>query len=87
MRLGADLRGPFIAFFRALGEAMMTIVQWVLLLAPVGVPALVCPVTDGAAPGAVDASACAPALSDAVYTIPVGCRAMSASSTTVSPVW
>src|SRR4051812_26703213 len=36
-------RAPLVSFARALGEAMLVIVQWVVLAAPVGVFALVLP--------------------------------------------
>ena len=37
-------RETLVGFFRALGDAMMTLVRGVILLAPIGVPALVLPV-------------------------------------------
>jgi proton glutamate symport protein len=43
-RLAAEPRERLLGFFRALAEAMMVIVHWVLYLAPVGVFALVYPV-------------------------------------------
>lgn len=43
-RLGSESRSALVGFFRALGEAMMMIVHWVLALAPIGVFALVLPV-------------------------------------------
>jgi Na+/H+-dicarboxylate symporter len=36
----AARREPVVGFFRALGEAMMVLVQWILLVAPIGVFAL-----------------------------------------------
>lgn len=39
-RLPEELRAPFITFFRALAEAMILIVRWILLAGPVGVFAL-----------------------------------------------
>lgn len=39
-RLPAETRAPLAAFFRALGEAMLVIIGWVLALAPLGVFAL-----------------------------------------------
>jgi Na+/H+-dicarboxylate symporter len=38
-----ETRATLLAFFRALGEAMMTLVRGVIWLAPIGVPALVLP--------------------------------------------
>lgn len=52
-RLGAETGAPLLAFFRALGEAMMVVVHWVLLLAPVGVFALMFPVVLSAGLSAV----------------------------------
>lgn len=46
-RLAAEPRERLLGFFRALGEAMMVIVQWVLRLAPLGVFALVVPFAAG----------------------------------------
>lgn len=40
----AASRATLVGFFRALGDAMMTLVRGVILLAPLGVPALVLPV-------------------------------------------
>ncbi|TAK12228.1 MAG: cation:dicarboxylase symporter family transporter [Acidobacteria bacterium] len=40
----AASRATLVGFFRALGDAMMTLVRGVILLAPIGVPALVLPV-------------------------------------------
>jgi Na+/H+-dicarboxylate symporter len=40
----AGSRATLVSFFRALGDAMMTLVRGVILLAPLGVPALVLPV-------------------------------------------
>jgi proton glutamate symport protein len=39
-RLAPDLRAPLLAFFRAVMETMLVIIQWVLWLAPIGVFAL-----------------------------------------------
>jgi proton glutamate symport protein len=39
-RLADDVRAPIVAFFRGIAEAMTLLVQWVLLLAPLGVFAL-----------------------------------------------
>jgi Na+/H+-dicarboxylate symporter len=54
-RLGAEHRGLLLGFFRAVGEAMMVIVGWVLRLAPVGVFALVLPFGVEAGVGVVGA--------------------------------
>ncbi len=42
-KLAPDVRGPLLAFFRGLAEAMLVIVRWVVALAPLGVFALVLP--------------------------------------------
>jgi Na+/H+-dicarboxylate symporter len=42
-KLAPATREPLLAFFRALGEAMLVIVRWVVLVAPLGVFALVLP--------------------------------------------
>jgi Na+/H+-dicarboxylate symporter len=42
-RSPADTRAPLVTFFRALGEALMTLVRGVVWLAPIGVFALVLP--------------------------------------------
>lgn len=47
-RLAPERRTSLLGFFSALGEAMMVIVHWVLLLAPIGVFALVFPISAGA---------------------------------------
>jgi proton glutamate symport protein len=39
----AQARATLVGFFQALGEAMLTLVRWVILIAPVGVFALVLP--------------------------------------------
>lgn len=39
-RLSDEARAPLIIFFRALGEAMLVVINWVLALAPIGVFAL-----------------------------------------------
>lgn len=46
-RLVPERRASLLGFFAALGDAMMVIVHWVLLLAPIGVFALVFPVGAG----------------------------------------
>jgi Na+/H+-dicarboxylate symporter len=52
-RLAPDLRAPLLAFFRAVMETMLVIIQWVLWLAPIGVFALALQV---GASGGVDAA-------------------------------
>jgi Na+/H+-dicarboxylate symporter len=42
-RSPAPARATMVGFFQALGEAMMTLVRWVVMLAPLGVFALVLP--------------------------------------------
>src|SRR5229473_3141386 len=42
-RSPAPARATLVAFFQALGDAMLTLVRWVILIAPVGVFALVLP--------------------------------------------
>jgi Na+/H+-dicarboxylate symporter len=42
-KLAPNVREPLLAFFRALAEAMLVIVHWVVALAPLGVFALVLP--------------------------------------------
>jgi Na+/H+-dicarboxylate symporter len=54
-RLGAESRAALVGFFSALGEALMLIVHWVLVLAPIGVFALVLPVAMNAGVGIVGA--------------------------------
>ena len=49
-------RAPLVAFARALGDAMLLVVRWVVLVAPIGVFALVLPVAahlGGAVAGAI----------------------------------
>lgn len=41
--IAADLRETLMKFFRAVGEAMLTIVGWLIALAPIGVFALILP--------------------------------------------
>lgn len=43
LTLPAERRAPVITFFQGLGEAALTVVRWVLLLAPIGVFALALP--------------------------------------------
>ena len=43
-RTSAAARGSLVAFFQALGDAMLTLVRWIILLAPIGVFALVLPI-------------------------------------------
>ncbi len=42
-RSPAQVRDPLVVFFRGLGEAMLVLVRWIVLLAPIGVFALVLP--------------------------------------------
>ena len=42
-RSSAEVAEPVLRFFRALGEAMLTLVRWVSVLAPLGVFALILP--------------------------------------------
>jgi proton glutamate symport protein len=42
-RSSVESRKPLVDFFRALGDAMLTLVRWIILLAPIGVFALVLP--------------------------------------------
>jgi Na+/H+-dicarboxylate symporter len=43
LRLDANLRAPVLGFFKAIGEATLVIVRWIIALAPVGVLALMLP--------------------------------------------
>lgn len=43
-RTSAAARGSLVAFFQALGDAMLMLVRWIILLAPIGVFALVLPI-------------------------------------------
>jgi len=47
-RISADGRDAVVGFFRALGDAMLTLVRWVVLAAPIGVFALVLPLASRA---------------------------------------
>ena len=50
------VRDTLVDFFRACGDAMLTIVRWVILLAPIGIFALILPLTahlGGAVAGAI----------------------------------
>jgi len=42
-RSAPETRKPLLEFFRALGDAMLVLVRWVIMLAPIGVFALVLP--------------------------------------------
>ncbi|MEO8336763.1 MAG: cation:dicarboxylase symporter family transporter, partial [bacterium] len=44
-RMKAEAAEPVLTFFRALAEAMLTLVRWVIALAPIGVFALIVPTT------------------------------------------
>ena len=55
-RTSEPARGMLIGFFRAIGDAMLVLVRWVILMAPIGVFALVLPLTvhaGGALVGAI----------------------------------
>lgn len=55
-RGAAETRAPLINFFRALGDAMLRLVRWIIVLAPIGVFALVLPLAvhaGGALAGAI----------------------------------
>src|SRR5436305_5844628 len=57
-RSAESTRGPLVALARALGDAMLLIVRWVVLAAPIGVFALVLPLAahlGGAVAGAIGA--------------------------------
>lgn len=43
--LGGESRAMLVSFFRAVGDAMLVLVRWVILLAPAGVFAMVLPLT------------------------------------------
>ena len=43
-RTSAGARASLVAFFQALGDAMLMLVRWIILLAPIGVFALVLPI-------------------------------------------
>ena len=47
-RISADGRAAVVGFFRALGDAMLVLVRWVVLAAPIGVFALVLPLASRA---------------------------------------
>jgi Na+/H+-dicarboxylate symporter len=44
-RMKAEAAEPVLTFFRALADAMLTLVRWVIALAPIGVFALIVPTT------------------------------------------
>ncbi|MEP6834959.1 MAG: dicarboxylate/amino acid:cation symporter [Gemmatimonas sp.] len=44
-RIAPESRSAIVAFFKAVGDAMLVLVRWVILLAPIGVFALVLPLT------------------------------------------
>jgi len=54
-RLPAERREPILAVARGVAEAMLVIVRWLLVLAPLGAAALVLPVTAGAGGAALGA--------------------------------
>jgi proton glutamate symport protein len=43
-RSPAKTRGALVGFFQALGDAMLVLVRWIILLAPIGIFALVLPI-------------------------------------------
>lgn len=43
VRLSASVRAPAVQFFRAISDAMLLLVRWILVLAPIGVFALAVP--------------------------------------------
>ncbi|HEX3867225.1 MAG TPA: cation:dicarboxylase symporter family transporter, partial [Gemmatimonadaceae bacterium] len=45
VRISTDSRDAIVGFFQSLGDAMLVMVRWVVLLAPIGVFALVLPLT------------------------------------------
>ncbi len=44
-RIATESRAAIVGFFKAVGDAMLVLVRWVILLAPIGVFALVLPLT------------------------------------------
>ena len=44
-RIAPESRAAIVGFFKAVGDAMLVLVRWVILLAPIGVFALVLPLT------------------------------------------
>jgi proton glutamate symport protein len=56
-QIAPDLRQIILSFFRGTGEAMLVVVRWVLLFAPVGIFALVLPLAAKMGLGAVGALA------------------------------
>jgi proton glutamate symport protein len=52
-RSPAPSRATLVAFFQALGDAMLTLVRWVVMLAPIGIFALVLPLAAHAGSGLV----------------------------------
>ena len=68
-RISDELGQTLTRFFEGIAEAMLVIVRWVLLLAPVGVFALVLPVATRMGVGAVGALAYYVVLASALYII------------------
>src|SRR4051812_19429680 len=65
-------RAPLVGFARALGDAMLLIVRWVVLLAPIGVFALVLPIAahlGGAVAGAIGVYIAAYSLASIVVSL------------------
>ncbi|MGQ0647411.1 MAG: dicarboxylate/amino acid:cation symporter [Gemmatimonadaceae bacterium] len=48
LRVSADLRTPVLGFFRAVGDATLVIVRWIIAVAPLGVFALMLPMASRA---------------------------------------
>jgi Na+/H+-dicarboxylate symporter len=48
LRLDAELRAPVLGFFRAVGDATLVIVRWIIALSPIGVFALMLPMASRA---------------------------------------
>jgi Na+/H+-dicarboxylate symporter len=71
-RSAAPVRTTLTQFFQALGEAMLTLVRWVVMLAPVGVFALVLPLAAHAG------AALAGAIGFYVVAYSVGCLVVTA---------
>ena len=65
-------RAPLVGFARALGDAMLRVVRWVVLLAPIGVFALVLPIAahvGGAVVGAIGAYILAYSLASVIVVL------------------
>lgn len=79
-RIAPDLRLTILSFFRGTGEAMLVIVRWVLLFAPVGIFALVLPLAANMGLGAVGALAYYIVLASALYVVVMLCLYLLAVS-------